>query len=303
MPAIRRLRPFIAPGVIGPVTLVLSIPMFIVALVRLVVPVDFVRRACQRSVTGIARAWISVVVWSFRQAYDTRVRLEGDVDFQRGRSYLLLCNHLSWVDVPMLLWAFDRRLPFYRFFLKHSLIWIPVLGIAFWALDYPFIRFRSSAYLKRHPERRGERLETARRACERLRGRAATVVNFPEGALFTRARHQRQKAGYRHLLRPHAGGPALVMTAMGDDLDALLDVTLHYPDGVPGMIDLLRNRIANVRIHVRRIPIPEALRSGEYRNDPEFRARVRRWLNAIWHEKDALIADMKRESRGEGIPE
>lgn len=294
-----RLRPLIAPPVIFVVTAILIVPMILVAVIKLLLPLEAVRRPCRRIVTRIAETWVSIVVWSFRISYDTRIEVTGDLEFDRNKSYILIANHLSWIDVPVLLRMFGLRLPFYRFFLKRSLIWLPFLGIAFWALEYPFIRFRSRRYLERHPEKRGEGLETARRACEHIRGVPSTIVTFPEGAIFTRQLHQRQRSRYRHLLRPHAGGPSLVISAMADQLDSLIDVTLHYPDGTPGVPDFLCNRVRAVRVHVRRIEIPESMTRGDYQEDPEFRERFRDWLNGIWKQKDQLLEQLttRREDR------
>lgn len=293
----RPLRVPLAPVLILAATVVLIIPMLVVALGKFFLPFSAARRVTRRIVVGIAQIWMAIVVRCFRLSYATRVEVTGDTDFDRKHSYLLLCNHLSWVDVPVLLWAFCGQLPFYRFFLKRSLIWMPLLGIAFWALEYPFVRFRSREYLERHPEKRGEGLETARRECENLRGIPSTIVNFPEGGINTREKHQRQRSAYRHLLRPHAGGPSLVISAMGNQLDALLDVTIFYPEGPPSIADFMLDQVGCVRVHVRRVPIPAELTGGDYQNDPEFRSRFRAWINDLWHGKDALIEDMKTGER------
>lgn len=292
----RLLRAPLAPMLILAATVLLIVPMIIAALAKLLLPFSGVRRVGRRIVVGIAELWMTIVVMCFRLSYRTSIEVTGDTDFDRSHSYLMLCNHLSWIDVPVLLRAFHGRLPFYRFFLKRSLIWMPLLGIAFWALEYPFIRFRSEKYLERHPEKRGEGLETARRACRQLRNIPSTIVNFPEGAINTREKHQRQRPPYRHLLRPHAGGPSLVISAMGLQLDALLDVTIHYPAGPPSIPDFMLDRIPSVHVHVRRIDIPPDLVGGDYRNDPEFRARFRAWINDVWHGKDLLLEEMKADA-------
>jgi 1-acyl-sn-glycerol-3-phosphate acyltransferase len=35
---------------------------------------------------------------------------------------------------------FHGRIPFLKFFLKQELIWVPVIGLAWWALDFPFMK-------------------------------------------------------------------------------------------------------------------------------------------------------------------
>jgi 1-acyl-sn-glycerol-3-phosphate acyltransferase len=290
---LRRWRWLLIPVIVVPATLVLIMPMLIAALVKRLVPVESVRAACRRIVVWIADRWIDLLVGLFRRCLDVQVDVSGGPIAGRSKTYLLICNHQSWVDVPVLLYLFHGRLPFWRFFLKRELLWMPLIGPAFWALEYPFVRFPSRATLEKYPERRGENLKTAREASEQLRGLSSTVVNFPEGAVFTPERHRRQQADYRFLLRPRAGGTALVLAALGDRVDSLIDVTMHFPDGRPGLGQFLRNRVDRVEVHVRKVRVPADMTRGDYENDPEFRRRFQDWLNALWREKDVRLARMR----------
>jgi hypothetical protein len=69
----------------------------------------------------------------------------------------------------------------------------------------------------------------------------------------------------------------------------VIDVTIVYPGGRPGMLDLLAGRIPEVRVDVRERPIPEDLLHGDYEGDPAFRARLQAWINGLWTEKDAVV--------------
>lgn len=280
--------------IILPLTVILIIPMMLVATVKLLVPVRVFRRVCTRIVLGIGEIWAWVVVRVFRGLHHTRYVIEGDRDqVDRRHSYMVICNHQSWVDIPVLLEVFDGRLPFYRFFLKRELMWLPLLGLAFWALEYPFMRRYSKAYLEKHPEKQGEDLKATRRACDRMRGVPATIINYPEGTRFTPAKHAAQPSPYRNLLRPRAGGLSFVLSSMGDQLDALLDVTIHYPGGRPGFLKFLCNGVPEVRVHVARRPIEERWMKGDYQNDPDFRKAFQDWINDLWEEKDRRLEEMK----------
>src|SRR4029079_1630637 len=123
----------------------------------------------------------------------------------------------------------NRRIPLLKFFLKQQLIYVPVIGLAWWALDFPFISRHSAAYLSAHPEKRFEDLEATRRACDKFARTPTSVMNFTEGTRFTRAKHRAQRSPYRHLLKPRAGAMALSLSVLGDKFDALLDVTIVYP--------------------------------------------------------------------------
>ena len=273
-------------------TLLHVVPLFAVALVKALLPLDRVRRACNPWLTGIAESWIGVNNLLIERVAQTRFAVSGDAGFQRDGHYLVLANHQSWVDILVLQKVFNRRIPLLRFFLKSQLFWVPLLGLAWWALDFPFMKRYSRRELARRPELAGRDIDATRRACERFRGIPVAMMNFVEGTRFTEAKHARQASPYRHLLKPKSGGVAFVIDAMGEGLHAILDVTLVYPEGRPTMVELFSGRVGEIRVDVRERPIPAEFVRGRYADDPRFRARFQQWMNAIWVDKDATIADL-----------
>jgi 1-acyl-sn-glycerol-3-phosphate acyltransferase len=203
--------------------------------------------------------------------------------------YLVNANHQSWVDILVLQHLLNRRIPLLKFFLKQQLIWVPVIGPAWWALDFPFMRRHSTAYLHKHPEKRHQDLETTRRACRKFGLVPTSVMNFAEGTRFTAAKHRAQRSPYRHLLKPKAGALALAVDVLGDRFDELLDVTIVYPAGIPTFWDLLCGRVPRVIVRVQRRPIPPGLRHGSYVDDPAYRHAFQLWLKTLWDDKDARI--------------
>ena len=272
-------------------TLLHVLPLFVLTAVRLVIPLPFVRRLCASALVGIAESWLGVNSWMFGAFTRTRWVVEGTEGLRPDENFLVVCNHQSWVDIPALQKVFNRRIPFMRFFLKSELIWVPLLGPAWWALDFPFMKRHSRQQLEARPELRGKDREATRRACEKFRQVPVSIMNFTEGTRFTQAKHDAQKSPYRHLLRPKAGGVAFVIDAMGEAIRDMLDVTIVYPDGPSTMMDMLAGRIREVRIHARRLPIPAMMR-GDYEGDTAFRERFQAWINQLWGEKDARIAAM-----------
>jgi len=223
----------------------------------------------------------------------TQWEIEGRDGLQSGGWYLVLSNHQSWVDIPVLQKTFNRRIPFLRFFLKKQLIWVPVLGLAWWALDFPFMQRHSKATLELHPELRSQDKEATRKACERFRESPVSVMNFVEGTRFRAHKHEQQRSPFAHLLRPRAGGVAFVLETMGEMLQGIVDVTIFYPGGQPTMIDLLAGRVRQIRVRVRQLPIPPEFLGGDYENDADFRARFQSWMSDLWAQKDALITRMQ----------
>lgn len=271
-------------------TIVHATPLLVLAVIKLLVPIHGFRVVVSRLLVQIAESWIWVnsVLVTYTAGVD--VKVEGLEDLQRRGWYLVICNHQSWVDIPVLQKVFNRRIPFLKFFLKRELIWVPMLGLAWWALDFPFMNRYSKDKLKKHPELRGKDTVETRKACEKFRHLPVSVMNFVEGTRFTQEKHDRRRSPYQNLLVPRAGGIALVLDAMGSMLDAIVDVTVIYPSTRPGVIDLLAGRVKQVTVLIDVIPIPAELIEGDYENDAGFRVRFQAWLNKRWAKKDALMS-------------
>jgi 1-acyl-sn-glycerol-3-phosphate acyltransferase len=267
-----------------------------------VVRVPPVRRACDRKLMSIAESWIGANTFMIRNLTRTRIVVESSGPLSYTGHYLVIANHQSWVDIPVLQAVFNRRIPLLRFFLKSQLIWVPLLGLAWWALDFPFMKRYSREKLAKHPELAGRDIATTRRACEKFRGIPISVLNFAEGTRLTHSKREYQQSPYRHLLKPKAGGVAFVLEAMGEALHSILDVTIAYPHGVPTFGDLFANRIPEVRVHVRQREIPADVARGDYQNDPAARERVQAWINAVWAEKDERLSSALDTPQREVIP-
>ncbi|MEJ5042932.1 acyltransferase [Pseudomonas sp. B21-036] len=278
-------------------TLVLIGPLLVFALLKLVLPGRY-RDYASWAVMWIAETWAEIDKLIFALCIPTRWDVCGAADLRLDTSYLMVSNHQSWVDIPALIQVFNRRIPFFKFFLKKELIWVPFLGLAWWALDYPFMKRYSKAFLERHPHLKGQDLEITKAACELFKRQPVTVVNYLEGTRFTPAKRDAQGSPFRHLLKPKAGGVAFVLAALGEQLDALLDVTLVYPgDTAPGFWDLVSGAVPRVIVDIQVRALDPALWRGDYENDPQFRRSVQDWVNQLWHDKDARIEQLRQELR------
>ncbi len=276
-------------------TVVHVLPLLLVALAKAALPWARLRRASDPLLTGIAASWIGINGAMIDAFTPTRVRVGGDADLRMDGHYLVLANHQSWVDILVLQKVFNRRIPLLRFFLKRQLFWVPLLGLAWWALDFPFMGRYTPKQVARNPALAGRDVAATRRACEKFRALPVSIMNFVEGTRYTPAKHAAQGAPYRHLLKPKSGGVAFVLDAMGEGLHAILDVTIAYPGGRPTMLDLLAGRIGEVRVDVRQRPIPPGLLHGDYQADRAFRVRFQQWMNGLWAEKDATLDAMLAE--------
>ncbi len=276
-------------------TIVCFIPIFILAIVKLLVPIAPFRRFLTRILMRIGEFWIGINAWIFSFANDTRWNVRGVEGLARDNWYLVMANHQTWVDIVVLQTVLNRRIPFLKFFIKQELVWFPFLGIAWWALDMPFMKRYSKSYLAKHPEKKGKDLEATRRACEKFRDVPTSVINFVEGTRFTEEKRRKRESPYTHLLPPRAGGVALALTSMGEMFDSILDVTLVYPDGPVQFWDMVCGKFRHVVVDVRQLPVPDWMPGGDYQNDREYRLRFHQWLTTVWEEKDARIAALRTQ--------
>jgi 1-acyl-sn-glycerol-3-phosphate acyltransferase len=264
--------------------------LLILSVLRLLIPVNAVGRLLARALLVVAEAWIAGnsawMALTQRTAWD--VQGMNGLDYHSW--YLVTSNHQSWVDILVLQHLFNRRIPLLKFFLKQQLIWVPVMGLAWWALDFPFMRRHSAEDLRRHPEMRGIDQETTRKACEKFARIPTSVMNFLEGTRFTRAKHQSQQSPYPHLLKPKAGAIALALNVMGDKFSAILNVTIVYPDGAPGFWYFLCGRVKRIVVRVQIVPVPRYLVNANYAGDPAVREQFQKWVHRLWLDKEAQIA-------------
>ncbi len=282
-------RGVIAALMLGFNTILWCSALFAVALVKLVVPAERARAAIDHVLNAIATRWIAGNSAWMQATQATTWDVEGIDGLDYSGWYLVTSNHQSWVDILVLQHLLNRRIPLLKFFLKRQLIYVPVMGLAWWALEFPFMRRHSAAALAKRPELRQQDVNAARRACEKFARVPTSVMNFVEGTRFTRAKHDAQKSPYRHLLKPKAGAIALALEVLGSRFDALLDVTIVYPDGVPTFWEFMCGRTSRIVVRAQRVPIPPEIASGDYTNDPEYRRRFQQWLEGLWRDKDSLV--------------
>lgn len=268
--------------------------LFVMTAVKFVLPFAGAQRICRAIMHWIAANWIACNGIWMQLVQRTEWTIEGLPALDMDHTFLVTSNHQSWADIFALQYQFNRRIPMLKFFLKKELIWVPVIGPAWWALEFPFMKRYSKEYLARHPEKKGKDLETTRIACARYRTNPVSVFNFLEGTRFTPQKHGAQKSPFQYLLKPKAGGIAFVLDAMGDQLYKLIDVTIYYPDGAPGFWALLAGKMTRVVMHIDMLDVPNEFLGRSYDQDEAYRSEFQVWVNALWEKKDRLLGEFKR---------
>lgn len=260
--------------------------------IKFLLPLSFIQNLLNPVMNAFSICFgvVSVKIIKLTNRVEWDIQVKGEL--KKENWYLMMPNHLSWIDIVLLFDFAANRIPAPKFFLKKELIWLPFVGLGAWALDMPFMQRYSRAFIEKNPHLKGKDIETTRRSCAKFKAHPTTVINFVEGSRYTEEKHKLRNSPFQFLLPPKAGGVAFTLAAMGELFTNILNVTILYPDNNKRpMLDLLSGRLNKVVIHVDVLPVTDEV-IGDYFNDESFKQKFQHWLNDIWLQKDRLIESL-----------
>ncbi len=270
-------------------TLFWCIPLYSAVIARLLIPIKSWQRLCSKTAVSIAESWISVNNVMFDATHKIEWRVSWPEGLKPDDWYMVISNHQSWTDIFVLQYLFNRKIPFLKFFIKHDLIYVPVIGLAWWGLEFPFMKRYSKKTLEKKPHLKGKDLETTRKACAKFKDSPVAIMNFLEGTRFTPEKHDKQDSPYGRLLKPKSGGIAFALAALDQQMQKIIDVTIAYPEGNYQFWDFFSGKTQVIAVNIQERVIPESILNGDYANDPEFKVAFQSYITDLWLEKDAQL--------------
>ncbi|MEW6989727.1 acyltransferase [Colwelliaceae bacterium 6441] len=271
------------------------LPIVVFSILKALVPIDLWRKIFSYLLDRMASNWVVVNTLIQKLFNKTKLVVTGLENLEKKQWYLVISNHQTWVDIVVLQRILRGKIPFLKFFLKKELIYVPFLGIAWWALDFPFMKRYSQSFIKKNPHLKGKDIETTQKACAKFKHKPVSIMNFIEGTRFTHEKHDKQNSPFQHLLKPKAGGIGFVLSTMGDQLNKVLDITIYYPETTPTFIDFLCGRIKEVYIDIEVKDIDQSL-TGDYVNDRAHKIQFQKWVNQLWLDKDEKLASFHQKN-------
>lgn len=275
-------------------TVLWVLPIVFLALLKLL-PINSWQKLISHLIDGCASGWIWVNGINQNIFSRTHIEVLNMPPLSTKQWYMVISNHQSWVDILILQRILHGKIPFLKFFLKQQLIYVPIIGLAWWALDFPFMKRYSREFLAKNPHLKGRDIASTQQSCEKFKLKPVSVMNFVEGTRFTQAKWQKQQSPHQGLLKAKAGGLAFALNAMSGTLDNIVDVTIVYPDGVPNFWQFISGQVKRVKINIEVDKIESSL-IGDYENDPVFKASIQQWLNQRWEAKQELLEDMEKHN-------
>ena len=274
------------------------IPILVCSLLKALVPLHHWQKFFSYLLDQMASNWVLVNTFNQTLFTKTTFNVEGLEKLKMNDWYLVISNHQSWVDILVLQRVLHGQVPFLKFFLKKELIYVPLLGLAWWALDFPFMKRYSQHFVKKNPHLKGKDIETTKKACEKFKYKPVSVMNFIEGTRYTDEKHKKQNSPFQKLLKPKAGGIGFVLETMKGNLSKVINITIYYPDGIPSFGDFLSGRVKKVYVDIQTQDIGESL-SGDYVNDRNYKIQFQQWVNQLWLDKDQKMLQLEEKANKE----
>ena len=237
----------------------------------------------------IGEIWISVnSIWVLK-ILNPNIKIDGFESLNKNEWYLTTSNHQSWADIFMVQMLTNRKIPMLKFFMKHVLIYVPVIGICWWALDMPFLKRYTKEQIKKNPNLQGRDFKEMRKSLNHYSLHPVSVFSYAEGTRFTHKKHIAQDSPYNNLLKPKEGGMALALSVI-PSIKFLIDITIIYESPKRSFWDYLCGRLKNIKIFVKKIEIPKEFLNENLAEDDRLRSNFKVWLNNVWKDKDDLIS-------------
>ena len=190
-----------------------------ISIVSWLIPLPAVSRWCTFAVDHVYR--FAVRVDSFWMLRVVGIELEIKGEINTDQAPVVICNHQSWFDIPLVQEVITGNGPIIKFLVKREITWVPIIGWICLALNFPRLR-------------RGDNKVTGEsdfsiieKASKKHGDVSGALLIFPEGTRYSALKRERQKAGYKHLLKPKTGGLRTIKEYAGPDT-SLVDITIDY---------------------------------------------------------------------------
>ena len=215
---------------------------------------------CYKAAAAINSAWMVHIVG---------VNFNIDGNLPDHPTQVIVVNHQTWFDIPILQHVVTGQGPILKFLIKRQLVWVPIVGWICYALNFPRLNRGGGESAKRQDFKA---IKSA--SSEMLKERGALLI-FAEGTRITEAKHRNQNSPYKNLLNPRPGGLKIALETMPPDAP-VVDITINYNGGETNFWKCLHGANRNIAIYI----------------EPHNAADIvdpREWLHECWKQKDERL--------------
>ena len=269
-------------------TFVLSCLLIPLGIIKFFLPLTALKVLFTKFIIKVGELWIFTNKIWVKALHNPKWQIIGKENIKSDGWTIATSNHQSFADIFLLQDITNRKMPMLKFFMKYVLIYVPVIGLSWWALDMPFLKRYTKKQLENNPELRGKDVREMRRALKHYALYPVTVFSFAEGTRFTIKKNLHQKSPFKNLLKPKEGGLATALSLV-NEIDSLIDFTIKFDTKKRSFWDYLCGRMNSVKVIIREIKIPAKFLNIDLLENKILRSEFKDWLHDIWNEKDILI--------------
>ena len=269
-------------------TFILSCLLIPLGIIKFFLPITASKVLFTKFIIKVGELWIFTNKIWVKALHNPKWQIIGKENIKSDGWTIATSNHQSFADIFLLQDITNRKMPMLKFFMKYVLIYVPVIGLSWWALDMPFLKRYTKKQLKNNPELHGKDVREMKRALKHYALYPVTVFSFAEGTRFTIKKNLHQKSPFKNLLKPKEGGLATALSLV-NEIDSLIDFTIKFDTKKRSFWDYLCGRMNSVKVIIREIKIPAKFLNINLLENKILRSEFKDWLHDIWNEKDTLI--------------
>ena len=269
-------------------TFILSCLLIPLGIIKFFLPITALKVLFTKFIIKVGELWIFTNKIWVKALHSPKWQIIGKENIKSDGWTIATSNHQSFADIFLLQDITNRKMPMLKFFMKYVLIYVPIIGLSWWALDMPFLKRYTKKQLENNPELRGKDVREMKRALKHYALYPVTVFSFAEGTRFTIKKNLHQKSPFKNLLKPKEGGLATALSLV-NEIDSLIDFTIKFDTKKRSFWDYLCGRMNSVKVIIREIKIPAKFLNIDLLENKILRSEFKDWLHDIWNEKDTLI--------------
>lgn len=242
-----------------------------ISIISWLVPVPVVSRCCFAIVDRIYRTAVWVDSFWMQKVVGIELIVEGQPN--TSQSPIVICNHQSWFDIPLVQEIITGNGPVVKFLLKQEIIWVPIIGWICLALNFPRLQRNKNSNSREND------FSIIQQVSKNHRSESGALLIFPEGTRFSEVKRINQNAPYKHLLKPKAGGLKIIQrhVKLGS---SLVDITINYQQKNVSIWNCLHGNPKQIVVTLRHYLVDDI-------------DSVEQWLNNCWLEKDQILSQDK----------
>ena len=238
-----------------------------VAIVSWLLPFSVINRGSIFIAEHIYRTAVRVDSFWMQHILGINLVITGKTNTQQ--TPIIICNHQSWFDIPLVQHVITSNGPITKFLIKREIVWVPIIGWICLVLNFPRLK------RGKNKDRGKSDFSVIQKASKTHGNGSGALLIFPEGSRYSETKKVNQKAPYKHLLIPKLGGLKMIKqhVKLGT---SIIDITIDYHQKNVNIWNCLHANPRKITITLEHFNLDEI-------------SDIDTWLQNRWLEKDKLL--------------